>query len=113
MDGDIGHVTEFVVDDKTWAIRYLVVDTRNWWPGKHVLISPLWIERVSWDDRRVCVNLSSAAIRNAPEYSQDSLISPEYEAALSRYYSHYNAATDRRKDLTTASKRSGWSYGTP
>ena len=46
-DGEIGHVDDFIVDDETWAIRYLIVDTRNWWPGKKVLISPKWIERVS------------------------------------------------------------------
>ena len=47
-DGDIGHVEDFVVDDDTWEIRYMVVDTKNWWPGKKVLVAPEWIERVSW-----------------------------------------------------------------
>ena len=49
-DGDIGHVDDFVVDDDTWEIRYMVVDTKNWWPGKKVLVAPEWIERVSWSD---------------------------------------------------------------
>lgn len=49
QDGDIGHVEDFVVDDETWAIRYLIVDTQNWWPGKKVLISTRWIERISWE----------------------------------------------------------------
>ena len=44
-DGEIGHVEDFMIDDETWAIRYLIVDTRNWWPGKKVLVSPQWIER--------------------------------------------------------------------
>ena len=39
-DGEIGHVEDFIIDDETWAIRYLIIDTRNWWPGKKVLISP-------------------------------------------------------------------------
>ena len=47
-DGEIGHVEDFIIDDETWAIRYLIVDTQNWWPGKKVLVSPQWIERVSW-----------------------------------------------------------------
>ena len=47
-DGEIGHVEDFIIDDETWAIRYLIIDTRNWWPGKKVLVSPQWIERVSW-----------------------------------------------------------------
>jgi hypothetical protein len=36
-DGSIGHVENFLLDDATWTIRYLIVDTRNWWPGAHVL----------------------------------------------------------------------------
>ena len=49
-DGEIGHVEDFFVDDETWAICYLIIDTRNWWPGKKILISPKWIERVSWPE---------------------------------------------------------------
>ena len=86
-DGDIGHVAEFVIDDKDWAIRYLVVDTRNWWPGKHVLISPQWIERVSWDDRKVYVDLARDTIKDAPEYSRDSVITRESEIELFLHYS--------------------------
>jgi len=51
-DGEIGHIDDFIIDDLTWEIRYLVIDTVNWWPGKKVLISPRWIERVSWDSRK-------------------------------------------------------------
>jgi hypothetical protein len=53
LDGEVGHVDDFVIDDGTWAIRYLVVDTHNWWPGKRVLVSPQWIENVSWGERKV------------------------------------------------------------
>jgi len=69
IDGEIGHVEDFIIDDETWAIRYLVVDTRNWWPGKKVLISPRWIERVSWNESKVFVNLSREKIRQSPEYA--------------------------------------------
>jgi len=51
-DGEIGHVEDFLVDDRTWAIRYLIVDTRDWLPGKKVLISPKWIKRVSWSEKQ-------------------------------------------------------------
>jgi hypothetical protein len=85
-DGDIGHVEDFIIDDETWAIRYLVVATRNWWPGKKVLLSPGWIERVSWIESKVFVNLSRETIRQSPEYLEDSLPSRDYETALHRYY---------------------------
>jgi hypothetical protein len=45
-DGAIGHVKDFLVDDETWAIRYLEVDTQNWWPGKKVLVSPQWLNNI-------------------------------------------------------------------
>ena len=85
-DGEIGHVEDFIIDDETWAIRYLVVDTRNWWPGKKVLVSPQWIERVSWSESKVFVNLSREAIKQSPEYTVESLLTRDYEAGL---YQHY------------------------
>ena len=85
-DGEIGHVEDFVIDDETWAIRYLVIDTQNWLPGKKVLISPQWIERVSWGLSTVFVNLSRDAIKRAPEYSAEDLVNREYE---NKIYKHY------------------------
>lgn len=86
LDGEIGHVEDFIIDDETWAIRYLVVDTRNWWPGKKVLISPHWIERVSWSESKVFVNLSREAVKQSPEYTEESLLTRDYETGLHRHY---------------------------
>ncbi|MRR54105.1 MAG: PRC-barrel domain containing protein [Deltaproteobacteria bacterium] len=85
-DGEIGHVDDFIIDDDTWAIRYLVIDTRNWWPGKKVLVSPAWIERVSWSESKVFVTLSRESIRQSPEYSEESLLTRDYEDRLHRHY---------------------------
>jgi len=86
QDGDLGHVEEFVIDDESWTIRYLVVDTRNWWPGKRVLLSPQWVERVNWSDWKISVALARSAIEQAPEYESDAPITRDYEAALYRHY---------------------------
>ena len=86
LDGEIGHVEDFIIDDETWAIRYLVVGTRNWWPGKRVLVSPQWIERVSWGERKVFVNLSRETIKQSPEYTEESLLTRDYEIGLHRHY---------------------------
>ena len=51
-DGEIGHVRDVLVDAKAWAIRYLVVDTEQWWAGKTVLVSPGWFTRVTWDESK-------------------------------------------------------------
>ena len=85
-DGEIGHVDDFIVDDKTWTIRYLVIDTVNWWPGKKVLISTKWIESVSWDHSKVFVGLSRDSIKQSPEYTEESLLSRDYEIGLHGHY---------------------------
>jgi hypothetical protein len=87
VDGEIGHLEGFIVDDEAWVIRYIEVATRNWLPGKRVLVSPAWIERVSWEDTKVYVGLSRDAIRNGPEYVESSKpITREHEHRL---YMHY------------------------
>jgi hypothetical protein len=85
-DGEIGHVDGFLMDDEAWAVRYIEVATRNWWPGKKVLVSPAWIERVSWTDCKVYVGLSREAIKDAPDYVESLPITREYE---NRLYFHY------------------------
>jgi hypothetical protein len=85
-DGEIGHADNFIVDDATWTIRYLIIDTRNWLPGKKVLISPLWIDRVSWHDSKIFANLSREAIIQSPEYTDWSVLTREFEIDL---YQHY------------------------
>ena len=86
-DGELGHVGDFVIDDHTWAIRYLIIDTRNWWPGKKVLVSPRWITRVSWEESKVFVNLHRETIQKSPEYTEESLLTRDYETRL---HSHYD-----------------------
>ena len=85
-DGEFGHVKDFLVDDETWAIRYLEVDTRNWWPGKKVLVSPQWIDNVSWPDAKVYIDLSRETIKNGPEYIESIPVTREYENRLYDYY---------------------------
>ena len=85
-DGKIGHVDDIIIDNETWAIRYLVIDTANWWVGKKVLVSPQWIDHVSRDDLKVYVNLSRENIRQSPEYSEENLLTRDYEIQLHRHY---------------------------
>jgi hypothetical protein len=85
-DGDIGHVADILIDDESWTIRYLVVDTRNWWPGKHVLVSWEWADAVDWGERKVSVGLAREAIKDAPEYDRDTIVTREYEGVLCRHY---------------------------
>jgi sporulation protein YlmC with PRC-barrel domain len=86
-DGEIGHVEDFIIDDESWAIRYLVIDTHNWLPGKKVLVSPKWIESVSWSQSKIFVNLTREKIKQSPEFTDKSLLTRDYETKL---YQHYN-----------------------
>ena len=86
-NGEIGHIVDFIIDDHNWAIRYLVVDTNNWLPGKKVLISPPWIESVNWGQSKVFVRLSREAIKNSPEFKEASRLTREYETQLHGHYS--------------------------
>jgi len=86
VDGEIGHLCGFVLDDQTWAARYIEVATRNWWPGKKILISPTWIKGMTWADATVRVGLTREAITSAPEYIEFMPISREYETRLCFHY---------------------------
>lgn len=85
-DGDIGHVNDFLVDDETWALRHLAVDTGHWWRGHQVLVSPRWIRAVNWADRTVTVDLDRASLKAAPAYDAKSTFSREQEQSLYRHH---------------------------
>jgi hypothetical protein len=86
-DGNIGHISDFIIDDENWAIRYLVVETRNILPGEKVLISPQWIERISFDESKVFINLTQRQIEDSPKYKHETAPTREDERIL---YEHYH-----------------------
>jgi hypothetical protein len=86
-DGSIGHVADFIADVAPWVIRYLVVDTRNWLPGRKVLIPPQWlVQDIDWAARRVDVTLTRESIRNSPSYDPNTPVNREIEEGLYHYY---------------------------
>ena len=85
-DGDGGVVSDLLIDDVAWAIRYLVIYMQEWLDGRHVLLSPRWIERVSWSKSSVVVSLSREAIEQSPEDLGGSLRTREYETRLHEHY---------------------------
>lgn len=85
-DGDIGHVEDFLVDDQSWSIRYLIVNTSSWLTGRRVLIAPSWVTSVSWEDSMLHVIMTRQAIEDSPEYDAAVDVPREYEHGL---YAHY------------------------
>lgn len=85
-DAKIGHVEDFIIDDETWAIRYLVVNTSNWGLGRKVLIAPQWIDSVREAERIVELLVPRDVIKNSPKWDPDAPITREYEDALREHY---------------------------
>jgi uncharacterized protein YrrD len=72
-DDSIGHAEDLLFDEETWAVRYLVVDTRNWWPGKHVLVGTDLLGEVNWLQRSLQVDLSRESVKSSPPYDPEHL----------------------------------------
>ena len=85
-DGLIGHVENFLLDDATWAIRYLIVDTKNWWPGAHVLISPFAVTSVDWSYSEVRLNVSREQVKASPPWNPAEVVEQVYERRLHKHY---------------------------
>ena len=98
-DEAIGHVEDFIVDDETWEVRYLVIDTSNWWFGKKVLVAPKWASRISWEEKVVHVEMSRESIKNSPVFDPSLVINREYETHLYAYFGRpaYWAPDGRQK----------------
>jgi len=103
-DGDIGHIDDFIIDDETWAIRYLIIDTKNWWSGKKVLISPKWIERIDWADSIIFVNVVRDDIMQSPEYTEESLLTRDYETGLHQHYNRRGYWVDEPENVDKEKK---------
>ena len=76
-DGDIGHIDDFLLEESSWQIRYLVVDTSNWLGGKWVAVSPSSVTRIDWSNREIYVSLTRAQIRDSPSMEEAQV--PSYE----------------------------------
>jgi sporulation protein YlmC with PRC-barrel domain len=96
-DGAIGDVDDFIVDDAAWSIRYLVVDTSNWWFGNKVLVAPRWTDKIGWLERTVYLSLPRETIKHSPQLHANDPVNREYEERLYDYYGRpvYWAADER------------------
>ena len=86
LDGDIGQCEDFLFDDKQWTVRYMDARAGNWFTGTRVLISPVALLELDWENQRFPVNLSREQIKNSPAINDDQPVSRQFEAS---YYEHY------------------------
>jgi hypothetical protein len=85
-DGAIGHIENFIIDDATWDIRYLIVDTRNWWFGQHVLMSPFAVKHIDWNERNILLNVALDRVKKSPPWKPLDLIERSYQQRLHGNY---------------------------
>ena len=85
-DGHFGTVKDFYFDDLHWRVRYVVVDTGKWLPGRRVLISPLSVDNTDWTRRLISVSLSRKQIENSPSTDADKPVSRQEEQDFFDYY---------------------------
>ena len=85
-DGLCGHVEDFLASLDDWVIRYFLVDTRDYLPGKTVLLSPAWCTEIRWDQRDIVVSMDSESIRGAPEFDPSQPPDRDYEEWLHKHF---------------------------
>lgn len=85
-DGLIGKVRDLVIDDEGWSVRWLVVDTGHWLPGKIVTLAPDWVRRIDWASSEVHVDVTRAQVKDAPAYDSAMAVERGYEDRLYGYY---------------------------
>ncbi len=85
-DGEIGHLENFLIHSAAWSIAYLIVDTRNWWPGKHVLMSPHAVKGVDWFEHRVRLDVARDKVKASPPWDPLDLMGQPY---MKRLHGHY------------------------
>lgn len=86
LDGEIGHVDDFIIDEDTWSVRYLQIDTSNWIGGKTVLLSTRWIQRIDPADGKIHVEVTKDRIENSPQFDPGQPIDRVFEERLHQHY---------------------------
>jgi len=102
-DGNIGHLQEMLVDEEAWSIRYMVVDTSNYWAGNEVLVSPDWVKHIDWDESKVTLDLLQQTVKNSPRFESSTELNRQQESAIHQHYQRPAYwENDLRPELTAA-----------
>ncbi len=100
-DGEIGHLSDLIVQDTDWSIRFLIVDTSNWWMGQKVLISPRSAREIRWAERLIDLDVDRQKIMGSPPYDPDHPIDRAYADRMAAHF-----ATPRSEPDGTAADSS-------
>lgn len=86
IDGEIGHLSDVLIEDSDWSLRFLIVNTSNWWQGKEVLISPRSTQSIRWTEHLIYLGVNRDRIRTSPEYDATRPITSDFEAVIASHY---------------------------
>jgi uncharacterized protein YrrD len=92
IDGEIGHVDDFILEEETWQISYLLVNTHRWIGGKKVLVTVRHIKEVNWENSKVVVDINVDAIKNGVAVDKWDYIIPEDDKAQYHDHTHHDVA---------------------
>jgi hypothetical protein len=85
-DGEIGHLADVLIDDTDWSLRYMVVNTSNWWQGKEVLISPRSTQDIRWTEHLIYLGVDRDRIRQSPDYDATRPLDPAFDSEMASHY---------------------------
>jgi uncharacterized protein YrrD len=85
-DGEIGVVTNFLFDEQTWMIRYIVVKVGNWFSRHDVVIAVTAIDVPDWANKTFRAHLTREQVRNSPDIDSSKPVSRQQETAMREYY---------------------------
>ena len=85
-DGEIGHLSDVLIEDSDWSLRYLIVNTSNWWQGKEVLISPRSTQSIRWTEHLIYLGVTKDLIRTSPEYDASRPVDTAFDADMAGHY---------------------------
>ncbi|WP_188456560.1 PRC-barrel domain-containing protein [Virgibacillus oceani] len=85
-DGEMGKIQDLYFDDHSWAIRYAIIDTRKWLPGRNVYLSPTSFVKLNEMEKLVEVSYDKGTIRNSPSIPDNQPLTRDTESTLTGYY---------------------------
>jgi hypothetical protein len=87
-DGEIGHIEDFLVDDSSWVIGYIMIDTSNWIGGRTVLVAPQWCSRIDWAQREMYKDLMRETVKESLCYEPGAELDPHFDERLGNVFLH-------------------------
>jgi sporulation protein YlmC with PRC-barrel domain len=97
-DGEIGSVRNFLFDDITWGIRYLVVDVGRWLEHRNVVLAISTVEQPNRENKSFHVRLTKEQVRDSPDVDTEKPVSRQQEIAMEEYFGKFATWVNRNLD---------------